>query len=168
VALIALTSGCRTAPEQASDAQLASLWLSATERGPGQQELVRQISERRTALEPIFIQAFNEGPSGEDMARLLEAVEYHWASLQVQLAEPEIYGLTAEEIAEMKSISLAEEKEQALGLLTYNYRAAALSGLGITSGAAARDLLTRTAAEPNSPFRLTAAAALKSTPLDKR
>jgi hypothetical protein len=61
----------------------------------------------------------------------------------------------------MKSISLSEDKSAELLNFEYSYEEAALTGLAITPGQAGKQLLDRVAADPNSPHRSVAIAALR-------
>lgn len=159
VAILALSAGCR---RKESDAALAGRWLTNTCTVSEQANLVRDVRARGQALETIFIEAFRNGPSQARLNTLLDSVEHNWSLLQVQIAEPDVYGLSQEEIAAMRSISLADEKREALERLDFNYRSAALTALSITRGPAGKELLAGVARNADSPFRSIASLVLKS------
>jgi hypothetical protein len=160
-AMVAVGVGCGREPAEAATETAAERWLRRTEAAPDQADLVAQLRQDPIAAETVFIHAFNNGPPEAEREAVVEAVEWHWAMLQVQIAEPEAYGLSNSEIEAMKSISLSENKSEALLDFDYSYKEAALTGLAITQGQAGRQLLDQVAADPNSTHRSVAIAALK-------
>ena len=166
-AMVAVGGGCGLEPaepaaEEPTSETAAERWLRRTEPAPDQADLVEQLRQDSLAAETVFIEAFNNGPPEAELEALADSVEWHWARLQVQIAEPEVYGLSNSEIEAMKSISLSEEKSEQLLNFVYSYKEAALTGLAITQGQAGKQLLDRVAADPNSTHRSVAIAALGS------
>jgi hypothetical protein len=153
-----LTTGCGT---RIKDADVAETWLVSSCTVTGRADLIKEVQRRGEALEVIFLAAFQAGPSGAKREALAQSVERQWSMLQVQIAEADEYGLSADEVAEMKAITLGSEKSAALERLDFNYRAAALAGIGLTRGTAGQQLLSRIAGDSRSSFRTIAAAALK-------
>jgi len=152
-----ILAGCR---REEKDRALVNEWLTHNCSVSGHSDLVRQVAARGAAIEPLFLEAFRKGPPQARQNSVIASVERDWSQIQVQLAEPEIYGLSPEEITEMKSVSLANEKRQALDRSHFNYRSAAIEALGITKGAAGREELLRISRDNSSRFRSIALLAL--------
>ena len=154
--MVAFVGGCGREPAEPAAAER---WLSRT--AAPDPDLIDQLRQDSRAAETVFIAAFTNGPPEAEREALADLVDWDWAMLQVQLAESEAYGLSDSEIEDIKSISLSEDKSEELLNFDYNYKAAALAGLAITQGQAGRQLLERVAADPNSPHRSVAIAALR-------
>jgi len=142
--------------------ELAKDWLMRTCTVGERAGLDDEIRANAAVIELLFIDAFTKGPSDDERREVIQSVEHVWTLMQLQVAEPEVYNLSQAEIDAMKSISLSEEKTWELELFEYNYRAAALAGLGITGGPAGKNLLASTAADSDSPFNSVATEALAS------
>ena len=164
-AMLTFVVGCGRKSEPPAKAA-AERWLRQTEAGPDLADLIKQLRQDPQVAEAVFIEAFNNGPTEAERETLADTIDWHWAAMQVQLADPEAYGLSDSEKEAMKSISLSEEKTEELLTFEYNYKAAALTGLALTQGQTGKQLLERVAADPNSPYRNVAIAAQKSTTLN--
>lgn len=157
--LLALAVGCAPSTEEAS---LLERWLASAGTAAENAALVAEIRANREVIEGRFIEAFRNGPGDVRREALDESVERVWSLAQVQLAEPDVYNLDDEDIAEMKALSLETERRQAWERLEHNFKAAALLGLGITQGSEAKAVLAQVAADQTSPFRMLASNALRS------
>jgi hypothetical protein len=151
-AMLAFVPNCDRKSEEPAAKAAAERWLRQTETGPDLADLIKQLRENPQVAEAVFIEAFNNGPTEAERETLADTIDWHWAMMQVQLADPEAYGLSDSEKDAMKSISLSEEKSEELLTFEYNYKAAALTGLAITHGQAGKQLLDRVAADRNSPY----------------
>ena len=163
--LLALATGCGPSTQEGPSTEQALLlerWLANAGTAADNAALVAEIRANREALEGRFIEAFRNGPGDARYEALDESVERVWSLAQVQLAEPEVYNLDDEDIAEMKSLSLETERRQARQRLEYNFKAAALLGLAITQGSEAKAVLAQVTADETSPFRMLASNALRS------
>jgi hypothetical protein len=164
---LTLAAGCTRhqespPPSRSTPAALFDRWLASTSSDVVDKEIVTEILNNRDAMERQFIEAFRNGPSAARRDAVEESVQRVWSLVQVQLAEPDVYGLDEQEIAEMKSLSLATQKRNALHRFEHSFKAAALRGLGITQGAEAKATLTQIAGDRSSPFRAIAADVLLS------
>ena len=156
---LAMAVGCSQPSQKVT---LFDQWLANARGHSVDTKLVEEIRENREALEPQFIEAFNNGPDAARLEEVETSVEQEWSLAQVQLAEPDVYGLDKEDIAEMQSLSLATEKRRALERSEHNFKVTALRGLGITRGREAQAMLAQIAADQSSPFRAIAAEVLAS------
>jgi hypothetical protein len=149
IVVLALAVSCARPPDRAP---LLDRWVTSAGADTEQPELVAEVLANREAMERQFIEAFRNGPGDARREVLEESVARVWSLAQVQLAEPDVYGLDDGDIAEMKSLSLDTEKRRAWERLEHNFKAAALLGLGITQGSEAKAVVAKVAADKSSPF----------------
>jgi hypothetical protein len=153
-----MAAGCTRQPE--SPAALFDRWLANTSSDVDDKEILTAILKNQDAMERLFIEAFRNGPNAAQRDEVEESVQRTWSLLQVQLAEPDAYGLDQQDIEEMKSLSLTTQTRRALDRFEHSYKATALRGLGITQGAEGKAVLAQIAADRSSPFQALAAGLL--------
>src|SRR5947207_1423862 len=76
------------------DRALVDQWVTHDCSVSGHEDLVKQVAKRGAALEPLFLAAFRNGPPQARRNRVIVSAERSWSQIQVQLKEPEIYGLS--------------------------------------------------------------------------
>lgn len=141
-------------PAEIDDARLVSDWLRLACGNGNQYETLRsRIQQRGPAIEARFRDAFRNGPDPQVREESGLAVERHYAQIQLQLAQPEVFRLTSDQIAWMRSVSPARLKEQEMQRLDYVYREGALAALIITQGPIAKEVFKEVLDTANSPFR---------------
>lgn len=152
-------AGCRRQPDNRT---LVALWLerNCTVAEGDETDLETEIRKRGTALEPLFIEAFSNGPAYWERATVLASVKSTYDLRQDRLRAGETYGLSVLEADAVRNVPLAVEQEMAASEFDQGYRAAALNALGVIGRPAGRQLLERLAAEESSPFQDTAEGAL--------
>lgn len=132
---------------------LLDRWVAGTAGDRDPAALTAEIRAQRVVMEQEFISAFRDGPSAARLEAINASEEWVWSLVQVQLAEPAAYGLTPDDLARMKTLSLESEKRSARERFDYRFRSAAVIGLGITQGPDAKALLSRIAADDSSRFQ---------------
>lgn len=141
---------------------LVSTWL---EQDCSVQER-RRVTDRVTALgrklEPVFWEAYRDGPPDRALERLQGHLAARYAERQSRLQQigPELFG--TEDTAQLLALSPTEFVQRGLAHYQQRYRSAALSGLGLIGGD--RKPLEEIAHDAASPFALTAQEALKTMP----
>jgi hypothetical protein len=156
LALAVLSAGScnRTRPTEDPDARLVSDWLRvACANGNEYPTLRGQIQQRGPAIEPLLRDAFRNGPDPRLKEEAMLAVDRNYAQIQAQLARPNAFRLTGDQIAWMQSVSPAKLKDDEMRRLDYVYREGALAALFITRGQIAIEVFKEVLDVPNSPFR---------------
>ena len=131
------------------DAELAAQWLARDCTVTDQDLFEKGIRDRGEALEPMFIQAFSNGPASAEIDELAASIDVVYKRRQERIRSGQGYKEAAGE-----SLSLVNETQLAENNFDFGYRAAALNGLRIIGRPAGRQLLQRLAAQDSaSPFR---------------
>lgn len=132
------------------DVELAAQWLARDCTVTDQVLFEKSIRDRGEALEPVFIDAFTNGPPQTEVDQLLSGIDAVYKRRQERISggDQQYRALTGD------LLSLADEKQQAKDNYDHGYRAAALNGLRITGRPAGRQLLLRLSAqEQASPYQ---------------
>ena len=159
--MVAFVAGCGRESAGTRSRTGAERWLKRTEAAPGRADLVTQLRQDSQAAEIVFIEAFNNGPPEAEREALADTVDWHWAMMQLQIAEPGVCRLEQHRDRGHEVHLAVRRQERGVAELGSNYKAAALTGLAITQGQAGKHRLERVAANPNSPHRSVAIAALR-------
>ena len=159
--LIVLNAGCG-GRRQPDDRTVAALWLArnCTVREGDEIDLETEIRKRGKALEPLFIEAFSNGPAYWERASVLASIQRTYDRRQDRLRAGETYGSSVPEAEALRNAPLAVQQQRAAGEFDHGYRVAALNALGVIGRPAGRQLLERLATGESSPFQDAAEGAL--------
>jgi len=131
------------------DLELAAQWLSRDCTVTDQVLFERAIRERGAALEPLFIEAFSNGPPRSEMDKILASIDAFDSRRQEKIRAGQTNYQRTED-----GLSLAEEKQHAQADFDHGYRAAALNGLRIIGRPAGRQFLQGLSAQESaSPYQ---------------
>lgn len=139
-------------------AELAAHWLARDCTVTDQAALETEIRDAGEALEPLFLQAFANGPPQREMDALLASIDRIYSRRQQRVRAGKAY----QEPGMANSLSLPDERQQAKNNFDHGYRAAALNALRIIGRSKGVELLRRLAAQDSaSPFQYLARLALQ-------
>ena len=111
-------------------------------------------------FEPIFIQAFENGPDGALVAEVEQAAAKRFDRRQEVLNSGVAPGLSKEDLDLARGVTREQFVSQAKDDFVLRYKSQALLGLGIVDGPKALEILQRTARDAKSPLKSTAEQAL--------
>jgi len=145
--------------------RLAELWLYRSCSQTGQAALEAEVRRYAVLLEPVFIAAYENGPSPQVEESAALAVDREIRIIQSFTADDA--ALTRNEIGQGEAVQLRRlvqnpqaRRERAKVQLRQNSRSAAVGGLGLTRGERGRQLLDALSRIDNSPFQRVAQLAL--------
>lgn len=144
---------------------LAKLWLYRSCGQTGQAALEAEVRQFAVLLEPIFVAAYENGPSPQIDESAGIAVDREIQLIKSLTADDA--ALTRNEIGQEEAMALRRltqnsqaRRERAKLQFLQNYRSAAVSGLGLTHGESGRRLLEELSRNSNSPFQRVAQLSL--------
>jgi hypothetical protein len=128
-------------------------------------ERVRVEAELRrqgAPAERTLLQAFARGPSAELLDEVAAEAGNEYDEVAQALSAGLTYGLNGSQVDSIRAISREEHVRGTREDFDRNYRAAALTGLGVLALPRGLSLLQRLAADTRSPNRATARLALEA------
>ncbi len=131
---------------------LADTWLTRNCGIDEELQLEVAVARRGEALEKIFLSAWREGPSEEQIRETSSAAAERYQRNRELLNDPESLGLADEDLARYKTRSEEGFVTRTVENFDFGYRSQALRGLFFTGGDADREIVEATAADTRSPF----------------
>lgn len=122
--------------------------------------LENQLRSAAPQLEPVFIQAFQNGPEAALVSEVELAAAKRFERRQEVLNSGVAVGLSKEDIDAAKSVGRDQFVTQAKNDFVLRYKSQALLGLGVVDGPKALEILQQTARDEKSPLKTTAEQAL--------
>jgi len=156
VAAVVAFVGCQAPPNP-----VALRWLEQDCTVGGRDRLDKELRQQGTNAEPTLIGAFERGPDDAVLDDVAREAGIQWDQVASALAAGRRYGLSTADAAELGTISRAAHVRRARDRFARDYRAAALSGLGVLSLPRGIGVLRRIAADTQSPDHAIAGAVLR-------
>ena len=122
---------------------------------------VKLRSEKVQNIEPILIQAYENGPSKTDLDDFEKSCRKRFDMIQKALKSGRNYGLSEADLATVRGRTWEDFYEKEKKNYVMNRRSQALLALGRTGGAEAKKFLQKEAKNTKSPLQKSAKAALK-------
>ncbi len=131
---------------------LAETWLTRNCGVEDEPLLEIAVTRQGSALQPLFISAWREGPPGAQLKEAREAASARFERNRSALNDPESLGLSPENLERAKSQTEAAYVSRAVDSFDTTYRSQALRGLYFAGGDEGRQVLEQAAADTQSPF----------------
>ena len=161
VLIISFTSSVSPQPANDQAQAAARSWLLNSCDVGEVGALENQLRAAAPQLEPLFIQAFQNGPDGALVAEVEQAAAKRFERRQEILGNSGVtVGLSKEDIEAARAVGRDQFLSQAKNDFVLRYKSQALLGLGVVDGAKALEILQQTARDPKSPLKATAEQAL--------
>ena len=161
VLIISFTSSVSPQPANDQAQAAARSWLLNSCDVGEVGALENQLRAAAPQLEPLFIQAFQNGPDGALVAEVEQAAAKRFERRQEILGNSGVtVGLSKEDIEAARAVGRDQFVSQAKNDFVLRYKSQALLGLGVVDGAKALEILQQTARDPKSPLKATAEQAL--------
>ena len=146
---------------------LVETWLLKSCDAGEEQKVQNEIVEKGAALEPAFLEAYNNGPDKNLILEVEKSAGQAYDRRAEMLEAGETFGLSEEDLKTAKSISRAEYINQEKEAFVMRYRSQALSGLGLVGNESGYEVLKEVSEDPDSPLQVTAQEALKNIKYEK-
>ena len=139
--------------------RIVATWLSQDCGVDERSRLLDQIKALGTKLEPVFWEAYREGPKEKNVAQFRERLARQYEERQARLEDigPDLFG--KEETQRLLSVTRSQYVSRELEQYQYRYRSAALTGLGVVG--TQLDGLEKIATDKNDPLQGTAQEAVR-------
>lgn len=118
-----------------------------------------EIGQYAEQIEPLFLEAFKNGPDSKRLAESSKASQLRFQMTQEYMSS-ENNILSDEDIERYKNLKAEEYVELENKDFIFSYKSNALSGLGLIKSKSAIDFLKRIVDNSESPFQAIAALAL--------
>lgn len=152
----------RAEPAAETDRIIATRWLMNDCGLDDWQRLENKVKSRASVLEPMFVEAAENGPDRDLMAETERVAAARFDRRQKVLADPSNpMRLKPEDLEILRGISREQFIATEKGNLTVRYKAQAIAGLALVNGAAGRKALEKIAQDASSPVQSNAQDALK-------
>jgi len=155
LAVIWLLMAMQPVGAQSARASEAREWLLKA-CGVGERAAAEALRSAGDALVPIFLNAFEQGPSRDDRESVRTAATRRFNQIAILLARGRDVGLNQANLEIARRIPLNEYVDQAVEDFVFLYRSEALRTLGTIGGETAVRILQRVARDAASPFAITA------------
>ena len=142
-------------------AEVSQVWLRNNCDVGENNSLHERIKALALEVEPMFIMAFREGPSSEDISKVQNLSRKQYETIQNGIKSGENFGLKKEDVDIARSQSLPAFLENEKNNFLLAFRSQALMGLSITAGEAGKNILQQVASDEKSPLTPTAKYAIK-------
>ena len=138
---------------------LVNTWLSQNCGVDERLPLQDQIKTLGTKLEPVFWEAYRQGPKEQNVVQFREQLARQYEERQARLTDigPDLIG--KEDTQRLLSVTRSQYVSRELEQYENRYRSAALTGLGIVG--TQPDGLEKIATDKNDPLQGTAQEALR-------
>jgi len=147
--------------DKLSATEVLQVWLRSNCDAGENNSLPERIKALATEIEPMFINAFREGPSTEEISKVQNISNKQYETMQNAIKSGEDFGLKKEEVDIARSQSLPAFLENEKNNFLLAYRSQALMGLSITGGDAGKNILRQVSSDEKAPLNSTAKYALK-------
>lgn len=139
---------------------LVSTWLEQDCSVQERRHLLDRVEGLGKKLEPVFWEAYRDGPPDRAVERLQGQLAARYAERQSRLRQigPDLFG--KEETTQLLTLSPTEFVQRGLAQFQQRYRSAALSGLGLVG--TDRQPLEDIAHDVSSPLAIAAQEALRT------
>jgi len=154
-------------PDEARKA--AATWLAKDCDEAEKQALDAMLAKYKTQLEPVFLQALNQGPEAPDIAAQQTAAAEQFQKRQEALKTGKGLGLSEADLKAARAVTSEQYLAQQRNDFILRYRSRAAAGLGIVDGEQGKAALRALAQDTHSPLRSSAQAALlRAEPKQRR
>lgn len=154
------TSSVTPQPVPDEPRALANAWLLDTCDVSEEGKLEKELRASRTQLEPIFLQAFEQGPDSVLLREVEQAAAKRFDQREEMFKSGSTAGLSKEDLEAARSLGRDKFISQAKDDFVTSYKSRALSGLGVVDGPKALEVLQKTARDEKSPLKGSAEQAL--------
>ena len=154
------TSSVTPQPVPDESRALANAWLLDTCDVSEEGKLEKELRASRTQLEPIFLQAFEQGPDSGLIREVEQAAAKRFDQREEMFKSGSTAGLSKEDLEAARSLGRDKFISQAKDDFVTSYKSRALSGLGVVDGPKALEVLQKTARDEKSPLKGSAEQAL--------
>ena len=155
-----LTSSVTPQPIPDEFRAIANAWLLDTCDVGQEGKLEKELRASRTQLEPIFLQAFEQGPDSALVKEVEQAASKRFDQREEMFKSGGTAGLSKEDLEAARSVGRDQFISQAKDDFVTSYKSRALSGLGVVDGPKALEVLQKTARDEKSPLKGSAEQAL--------
>ena len=131
---------------------LAETWLTRNCGIDDEPLLEIAVTRQGSALQPLFISAWREGPPDAMLSETREAAAARFERNRSALDDPESLGLSTENLKRAKNQTEEAYVSRAVDSFDTAYRSQALRGLYFAGGDEGRQILEQAAADAQSPF----------------
>ena len=158
--IVSFTSSVNPQSGNEQSQSTAKAWLldscDVEEIGKVEQQL-RAVGPQ---LEPVFVQAFQNGPDSALVSEVEQAAAKRFDQRQELLKSGITAGLSKEDLDAARNVSREQFVAQAKDDFINRYKSQALLGLGVVDGPKALEILQQVARDEKSPLKSTAEQAL--------
>ncbi len=123
-------------------------------------KLEKELRAFRTQLEPVFLQAFEQGPDSALVKEVEQAAAKRFDRRRELFNSGSTAGLSKEDLEAARSLGRDQFISLAKDDFVISYKSRALLGLGVVDGPKALEVLQKTARDEKSPLKGSAEQAL--------
>lgn len=145
-------------PDEARKA--AATWLAKDCDEAEKRALDSILAKYKTQLEPVFLQALDQGPDARDIAAQQAAAAKQFQRRQEALRTSKGLGLSEADLRVARAGSSEQYVAQQRDDFILRYKSRAVAGLGIVDGERGKAALRALAKDSHSPLQSSAQAAL--------
>ncbi len=140
--------------------EIVNAWLLDTCDVAEEGKLEKELRASRTQLEPVFLQAFEQGPDSVLVKEVEQAASKRFDQREEMFKSGSTAGLSKEDLETARSLGRDQFISQAKDDFVTSYKSRALLGLGVVDGPKALEVLQKTARDEKSPLKGSAEQAL--------
>lgn len=158
--IVSFTSSVSPQPANEQSQAAAKAWLLDSCDADEIDKVEQQLRAMGPQLEPVFVQAFQNGPDSALVSEVEQAAAKRFDRRQEVINSGVNTGLTKEDLDAARNVSREQFVAQAKDDFINRYKSQGLLGLGIVDGPKALEILQQVARDEKSPLKSTAEQAL--------
>jgi hypothetical protein len=158
--IVSFTSSVNPQPANEQSQSAAKAWLLDSCDVEEIDKVEQQLRAVGAQLEPVFVQAFQNGPDSALVSEVEQAAAKRFDQRQELLKSGITAGLSKEDLDAARNVSREQFVAQAKDDFVNRYKSQALLGLGVVDGPKALEILEQVARDEKSPLKSTAEQAL--------